>query len=59
MVDLELCKFLNKEDAGLWNFDIDDNDNEKSIPDGDTEQDVHQWLEHLEEMDFSSNEDQE
>ena len=48
---------MKKEDAGLLNFDIDDDD-EESIPDDDPEQEIHQLPEHLEEMEPNSDEEQ-
>ena len=56
-VDPEFYKFLKKEDAGLLNFDIDDDD-EESIPDDDPEQEIHQLPEHLEEMEPNSDDEQ-
>lgn len=56
-VDPEFYKFLKKEDAGLLNFDFDD-DEEENIPDDDPEQEIHQLPERLEEMDAPSDEDQ-
>ena len=53
-VDPEFYKFLKKEDAGLLDFDV--NDEEESIPDDDPEQQIHQLPEQLEEMDLPSDE---
>ena len=55
-VDPEFYKFLKKEDVGLLNFDVDEDD--ESIPDDDPEQEVHQLPEHLEEMEPLSDEEQ-
>lgn len=54
-VDPEFYKFLKKEDAGLLDFDVNEDDDE-SIPDDDPEQQVHQLPEQLEEMDIPSDE---
>ena len=54
-VDPEFFKFLKKEDAGLLNFDVDDDD--ESIPDDDPESRTHQLPEQLEEMENMSDED--
>lgn len=53
-VDPEFYKFLKKEDAGLLDFDV--NDDGESIPDDDPEQQIHQLPEQLEEMDLPSDE---
>jgi hypothetical protein len=45
-VDPEFYKFLKKEDAGLLDFD----DEDESIPDDDPEQAAHQLPEQLAEM---------
>lgn len=46
---------MKKEDAGLLNFDVDDDD--ESIPDDDPESRTHQLPEQLEEMENMSDED--
>lgn len=53
-VDPEFYKFLKKEDAGLLDFDF--NDDGESIPDDDPEQQIHQLPEQLEEIDVLSDE---
>ncbi|CAF1583773.1 unnamed protein product, partial [Adineta ricciae] len=45
-VDPEFYKFLKKEDAGLLDFNVNDDDD--SIPDDDPEQQAHQLPERLE-----------
>src|ERR1700729_3883079 len=47
-VDPEFYKFLKKEDAGLLDFDV--NEDDESIPDDDPEQEIHQLPEQLAEM---------
>ncbi|CAF1351240.1 unnamed protein product [Adineta ricciae] len=54
-VDPEFYKFLKKEDAGLLDFNVNDDDD--SIPDDDPEQQAHQLPERLEEMEDLSDED--
>jgi hypothetical protein len=53
-VDPEFYKFLKKEDAGLLNFDV--NEDDESIPDDDPEQQIHQIPEQLAEMEPLSDE---
>ncbi len=53
-VDPEFYKFLKKEDAGLLDFGVDEDD--ESIPDDDPEQQVHQLPEQLAEMEPLSDE---
>ena len=53
-VDPEFYKFLKKEDAGLLDFDV--NDDDESIPDDDPEQQTHQLPEKLAEMEGFSDE---
>jgi nucleolar complex protein 2 len=53
-VDPEFYKFLKKEDAGLLDFDV--NEDDESIPDDDPEQQAHQLPEQLAEMDPFSDE---
>ncbi len=53
-VDPEFYKFLKKEDAGLLDFGV--NEDDESIPDDDPEQQTHQLPEELAEMDAFSDE---
>lgn len=51
-IDPEFYKFLKKEDAGLLDFNADEDD--ESIPDDDPEQQAHQLPEQLAEMESLS-----
>lgn len=53
-VDPEFYKFLKKEDAGLLDFDV--NEDDESIPDDDPENQIHQLPEELAEMEPFSDE---